>query len=73
MSIRKFLFQRSNRILSGRGRKGEMNKFPYGGSLFGASKNVLELFILIEIFGNSIIFQNFENFINSLETLKISR
>ena len=50
-----------------------MNKFPYGGSLFGASKNVLELSILIEIFGNSIIFQNFENFINSLETLKISR
>ena len=32
-----------------------------------------KFFILIEIFGNSTIFQHFNTFINSLETLKFSR
>ena len=71
--VRKVLFQRHSKILS------------YGGGLergliislrrlvVSALQNVLQFFILIEIFGNSTIFQHFDTCICSIKVLEFSR
>ena len=67
ISLRTFLFQRNSKILSG-DMRGVLRRVAVWGS-----QNVLQFFILIEIFGNSTIFQHFNISIHSVKTLKFSR
>ena len=73
ISVRKFLFQRCSKILSC-WREGWWSGWII--SLMriavGPSSNVLQFFILIEIFGNSTIFQHFDTSIYNIKTVKFS-
>ena len=73
ISLRKCLFQRDSKVLSGGGWVwGRLNNFLKAACCLGLA-NVLQFFILIEIFDNSAIFQHFDTSIYSIETLKFSR
>ena len=73
ISVRKFLFQRCSKILSC-WREGWWSGWIISLTRIavGPSSDVLQFFILIEIFGNSTIFQHFDTSIYNIKTVKFS-
>ena len=74
ISVRKCLFQKRSKISSGGvWVGGRLKNFLLRPLAVWVLSNVLQFFILTEIFGNSAIFQHFHTSIFSIQTLKFSR